>query len=231
MGESGFPSAFTARPSRVRMFMPHPAGHSRHVVRYQVASPGTISSCGTTYGISRSAPPVPQAVTPAPTPVTPMTLRNSRRSSRLLIGPCSVMTDEAVGAHLAGAMTLDAPPHLQRTVLLDLPHRLHRTVAFLARKTSVEVAHVREMHVIGKPVDADPRDGPLLAPVCNQLLHFQAVRSDHRCAARNGAAGTNLHRRDAGVHRPIRRSVAVHAWDLVGASVNVVGKRDGLGDA
>jgi hypothetical protein len=58
MGDSGLPSALTARPSRVRTFMPQPAGHSRQVVRYHVAMPGTISSCGTTYGISFSAPPV-----------------------------------------------------------------------------------------------------------------------------------------------------------------------------
>jgi hypothetical protein len=48
------------------MFMPQPAGHSRQVVRYHVATPGTISSCGTTYGISFSAPRVPQPVRPAP---------------------------------------------------------------------------------------------------------------------------------------------------------------------
>jgi hypothetical protein len=85
IGDSGLPSALTARPSRVRTFMPQPAGHSRQVVRYHVAMPGTISSCGTTYGISFSAPPVPQPVRPAPAPVTPRTFRNSRRSRPLLI--------------------------------------------------------------------------------------------------------------------------------------------------
>src|SRR5687768_9922845 len=77
MGESGLPSTLTARPSRVRTLMPHPAGHSRQVVRYQVATPGTMSSCGITYGISFSAL-LLQPPKVAPAPVTPMTFRNSR---------------------------------------------------------------------------------------------------------------------------------------------------------
>ena len=47
-GWSGLPSTFTARPSRVRTIIPHPAGHSPQTVAYHVATPGTTSSGGTT---------------------------------------------------------------------------------------------------------------------------------------------------------------------------------------
>ena len=41
MGFSGFPSSFTARPSRVRTWTPQPLGHSVQVLAYHVATPGT----------------------------------------------------------------------------------------------------------------------------------------------------------------------------------------------
>ena len=44
----GFPSTFTARPSRVLTHMPHSAAHSRHTVVNQVETPGVMSSGGTT---------------------------------------------------------------------------------------------------------------------------------------------------------------------------------------
>ena len=52
---------------------------------YQVETPGVISSGGTTYGISRSTLSVEQPTTPAPAPLTPRTLRNSRLFSPSLI--------------------------------------------------------------------------------------------------------------------------------------------------
>ena len=47
-GWKGFPSTFTARPSRVRTHMPQPALHSWQTVAYQVATPGVMCSGGTT---------------------------------------------------------------------------------------------------------------------------------------------------------------------------------------
>ena len=44
IGWSGLPSSFTARPSRVRTWTPHPLAHSVQVLEYQVARPGTWSS-------------------------------------------------------------------------------------------------------------------------------------------------------------------------------------------
>ena len=49
-GWSGFPSSLTTRPSRLRAMTPQPAGHSRHTVENQEATPGTSCSFGTTSG-------------------------------------------------------------------------------------------------------------------------------------------------------------------------------------
>src|SRR6267142_2599769 len=77
-GWSGFPSSLTTRPSRLRATTPHPAGHSRHTVANQDATPGTSCSFGTTSGrivsLACWQPPVAAA---APDTVT--ILKKSRR--------------------------------------------------------------------------------------------------------------------------------------------------------
>ena len=47
-GWVGCPSTLTIRPSRFLARMPHPAGHSRHVVAYHNALPVTMSSGAST---------------------------------------------------------------------------------------------------------------------------------------------------------------------------------------
>ena len=59
--------------------MPQPAGHSPQTVAYQVATPGTTSSGGTTYGISCSAGMGAHAVIAAAGAELPSTFRNVRR--------------------------------------------------------------------------------------------------------------------------------------------------------
>ena len=63
----------------MRTQIPHPAGHSPHTEAYQVATPGVISSGGTTYGISFSTFSVEQPNMVAPAPEAPTTRRKSRR--------------------------------------------------------------------------------------------------------------------------------------------------------
>jgi hypothetical protein len=60
--------------------MPQPAGHSRQVVAYHVASPGMISSGGTMYGMSLLADSEEHPVTAA-VPVRPNAFRKLRRLS------------------------------------------------------------------------------------------------------------------------------------------------------
>src|SRR5690606_853201 len=197
IGERGFPSALIARPSRVRMFMPHPAGHSRHVVRYQVERPGTISSCGVTYGSSRSAPWVLHPKRLAPAPAAPSTFRKSRLSIPFAIvllltrphrpaarprsprhrhrSSASVVVNEAVDARLPLLVAVDAPPHPQRLRKLDLRHLLDGAVTVLTRDPGVHVHHVREPNVLRKIVDPDPGDRDLRLRILHQLLQLRAV--------------------------------------------------------
>src|SRR6267142_1075453 len=87
-GWSGFPSSLTTRPSRLRATTPHPAGHSRHTVANQDATPGTSCSFGTTSGrivsLACWQPPVAAA---APDTVT--ILKKSRRFSYRRLQPGS----------------------------------------------------------------------------------------------------------------------------------------------
>src|SRR5688500_4972418 len=155
----------------------------------------------------------------------------------------SVMTDEAVGAHLARAVAVDAPPHLQRVRphhaiagarASSVPdfhfrHRFDRPVTLLAREAGADVTHVREMSVVRNPVDAHPWDRPLLAPVRDQLLHFGAVCGDQRHTTRNVTARTHLHGRNAGIDRAVGCGMAVHAGDLIGTGMDVMGESNRLG--
>src|SRR5690606_5870447 len=135
-------------------------------------------------------------------------------------------------SHLQGVQLGDAVAAVGRAAIphLDLLHRLDRAVALLTLQAGVDVTHVREVGVVRQIVDADPRNRLLLTPVGDELLHFRAVRRDQRRTARNVTAGAYLHGRNARIDRAIRRVVAVHAGNLVGARVYVVRKCDGLFD-
>src|SRR5690606_1156923 len=80
----------------------------------------------------------------------------------------SIMTDETVRTHLALAMTIDAPAHLQRIRLgdaipaparsavpdFDFLHCLDRPVALLTFQPGIDMPHVREVRVVRQIVDA-----------------------------------------------------------------------------
>src|SRR5262249_5548228 len=106
-------------PSRVRAFIPHPAGHSRHVVVYQVSTLAISCSEAVTgearlseFGVFRH--PVEPATVPA-RPPSPTSLRKSRRSSEsviLLSQPvCLLMTRVALPRGATLLMTLKTPTH------------------------------------------------------------------------------------------------------------------------
>src|ERR1700681_1411677 len=111
-GWSGLPSSLMTRPSRFLATRPHPAGHSRQTVEKYEATPGTIPSGGTTYGISfcgtwpRSSAaswPQPPAATAAPD--VAMILKNARRSIPLIPLSVSRFGDET-GALGLGSLNL-----------------------------------------------------------------------------------------------------------------------------
>src|SRR5579872_7348113 len=56
-------------------------------------------------------------------------------------------------------VTAHAPAHVERRVLVDAIHLLYLPVTRLAGDAGVDVTHVREVHVLGQLVNADPRDG------------------------------------------------------------------------
>src|SRR5215831_18167191 len=63
-----------------------------------------------------------------------------------------------VGGLVAVDVAVDAPAHVERGELVDALHALHLAVAALTRHAGIHVAHVREVHVLGKLMDADPRN-------------------------------------------------------------------------
>ncbi len=79
------------RPSRFLATSPQPAGHSRHTVEKYAATPGTIPSGGTTYGMSFSGSrPIsslascPQPAAATATPEVATILKKDRRSIPLI---------------------------------------------------------------------------------------------------------------------------------------------------
>src|SRR6202140_5358548 len=134
---------------------------------------------------------------------TPSTLRNSRRLTPAAAVPgigeasCSmlillVVTRAAVVSCAEwrirlSDVTVDAPAHVERRRLINLLHVLDLAVAGLASNTGVDVPHVREVHVLGQLVDADPRDRLLLVPVRRELLNFRFSGRDDGVATHAGA--------------------------------------------
>src|SRR5688572_21424959 len=131
----------------------------------------------------------PQPAVAAPAPVTPRILRNSRRRTPAgwvvsVIG--SVVTHAAVVPNLALHVTVHAPAHVERLLLVHGKHLLHLPVTRLTRDARVDVAHVRELHVVGYLVNAHPRDRLILRRELLELRDLRAFRSvgtpraDHR---------------------------------------------------
>src|SRR5512145_2625282 len=125
--------------------------------------------------MSRPASLGPHPTVAAPAPVTPRIFRNSRRRTPVgcvvsLMG--SVVTDAAVVAHLLLDVAADAPSHVEILLLIHGKHVLDGTVTLLTGDTRVHVSHVRELHVVGHLVDADPRNGLILRRELLQLGDF-----------------------------------------------------------
>src|SRR5689334_2649837 len=178
-GWSGLPSSFTTRPSRFRARTPHPAGHSRHTVAKNEATPGTICSFGTTSGrIVSVAWPQPPVAAAAPVPATIL-----KKSRRFMGAGASVVTRDAVergvgiprGVLLA--VTVDTPAHAQRRrrhakarhiqkvvrdrgtrLGRDGRHRLDGAMTGLASHAELDVGFVREVRVLGQLEHAHPRN-------------------------------------------------------------------------
>src|SRR5712691_341959 len=96
---------------------PQPAGHSRHTVENQDATPGTICSFGTTSGSSFSVA-CWQPAAAALAPVVATILKKSRRFMGSDLP--SVVTGDAVERRVGAApgvliaMAVDAPAHRER---------------------------------------------------------------------------------------------------------------------
>src|SRR5204863_5456817 len=95
-------------------------------------------------------------------------------------------------------VTLHTPAHVQRRVLIDAIHRLDRTMTCLARDTGIDVAEVREAHVLRHFVDAYPRHRlaawlPELV-VVRELLDLGTVAAHDEVAAH-----ARLHRGHTGI--------------------------------
>src|SRR5580765_7610840 len=135
----------------------------------------------------------PSIVVPAA--LTPRTFRKSRRLTaggssrssrfplpssllsvliRLVVTRCAVVPGAEWRVRLSD-VTVDAPAHVERGCLVDLLHVLNLPVTGLAGDARVDVTHVREVNVLGKLVDADPRHRLFLVPERGELLDFRLV--------------------------------------------------------
>src|SRR6185436_17363761 len=96
--------------------------------------------------------------------------RRSGSSRRLLrgISRCFQSFLRAISVDV----TADAPAHVQARELIDAIHVLDLSVARLTRHTSVDVARVWEVHVLGKLMNSLPRDG------LRVRTHWGALSSD-----------------------------------------------------
>ena len=77
--------------------------------------------------------------------------------------------------HLSLSVTIYAPRHPHRRNSSNAIHCLHRTMTFLARETSLDVALVCEVNIVGNIVNLDPRDRFLFFPIRCQLEDFGTV--------------------------------------------------------
>src|SRR5687767_971744 len=159
----------------------------------------------------------------------PITLRKSRRLTPAV--PLSalmwdlVMTCRAVVARPERRIGLSdvavhAPAHVERGGLIHGFHVLHIAVAGLAADAGVDVPHVREVDVLGKLVNANPRNGLLLVPVGSELLDLRLSRGDDGVTPHAGAYSG-----ESWVRRAVRGEVAVEAVHLQRVHVNRVAER------
>src|SRR5262245_25090109 len=135
--------------------------------------PGVTSSGAFRYGMMLWTGSWHATVAAAPA-VSPAIFRKSRRSiSGIFVSLAAlVVTRDAVVGRSALQVALHAPAHLelrrrQEEAALGEArlrhevhalHVLHLTVALLASGACLHVAHVLELHEVGHPVDAHPRD-------------------------------------------------------------------------
>src|SRR5437660_6864732 len=176
--------------------------------------------------------PIPQDESAAaPAPVTPSTLRNRLRSIESVIDPSLVLvvTHGTVARHFVFDVAAHAPPHAQRGHLIHLRHALHVAMARGARLRAerFDVTHVRETREPRQRMNAHPLRRLLVTPRIADLLDLGLMR-------RRGAADdlmtpeARLQRWQTRLTGDGRRGMAVHAWDLILAGVDVVAKKDRL---
>src|SRR5215467_9657394 len=72
-------------------------------------------------------------------------------------------------------MAVKAPAHGEWHDLFHAMHRLDRSVAPVASDAGKDMLAVIEVHKIGKVVDLDPSDGPLLLHSLLELLDFDCL--------------------------------------------------------
>src|SRR5690349_7218847 len=102
------------------------------------------------------------------------------RSGEVLRRGIALGVPHCVGRLVAVDVTVHAPAHVERRELEDPTHALYLAVAALAGNSRIDVTHVREVHVLGNFVDADPLDRFLRIAVSvgvgvDELLELRAL--------------------------------------------------------
>src|SRR5512143_2794359 len=97
----------------------------------------------------------------------------------------SLMARPAIDTRLMLLVTAQAPAHPDLYRPGDSLHGGHIAVAGRTRKTGPYVHHVREVDVVGHPVDPDPGNRFFIVPVRHELFYFRRVLGNEQmtCAA------------------------------------------------
>src|SRR5262245_50979654 len=170
---------------------------------------------------------------PEAAPATPMptSFRKSRRLNvtesdtpwLLVVADHAIHAGRMLGVIEVLPVTAHAPTHLQRGILVNDRHLLHRPMAGLAGDSGFHVSLVVELHVVGQPIDLDPRHLLTLVVVASELLDLGLVHRRDLVATHAGPD-----RRDVRDRRLLRAGMTVETGHLQLTRVDLVTEVDGL---
>ena len=130
-------------------------------------------------------------------------------------------------------MALHTPAHIvtapSRVTTVEDLQLLYFTVTLLALKASIQVTHVREVHMVGNLVDTNPRNRVSALNVLLNFCHFFRIVTTGNSLV---AAPARRNRRYTRIDGSLRRIVTILAVHVVLArlttSVLIMGKSDRL---
>ena len=120
-------------------------------------------------------------------------------------------------------MTVHTPTHSQGCILFNSIHLLDLAVAHLTSNPFGNMPLVIEVSELGQIMNFNPLNGLAFVIIFGQIFDVRAIGLHHFVTVH-----ANIHRRNTGMARPLRRGVAIHTGNLVLACVFFMTKRNRL---